>query len=61
MRVCGLLNYRCIKCSSPVQLEIRTNMQETTLRLWRDMFDAKLCLDCHCNNGVHKLVECLIN
>jgi hypothetical protein len=61
MKVCGLLSYKCLKCSEPVKLEIRLGMTETTLDLWRDMFDAKLCLNCHCNKQVPKLAECLVN
>jgi len=61
MKVCGLLSYRCLKCSSPVNLEVHTNMQESTIKLWESMFDSKLCLDCHCEKQIPKLVECLVN
>jgi hypothetical protein len=61
MKVCGLLSYKCFKCSAPVNLEVRTPMQESTVELWRNMFDAKLCLDCHCEKQIPKLAECLVN
>jgi len=54
-KVCNLLKYNCIKCTETAVLEIRTNMQERTLELWRDMFDSKLCLSCH--TGTDKSVE----
>jgi len=55
MKICGLLNYNCIKCSDKVNLEVHTNMQEATIKLWESMFDSKLCLSCHC--GTDKAVE----
>jgi len=47
MVICNLLKYPCLKCGSETILEIRANMQEHTLSLWRSMFDGKLCFDCH--------------
>jgi len=54
-KVCNLVKYNCIKCSETTVLEIRTNMQERTLDLFRDMFVGKLCLSCH--TGTDKAVE----
>ena len=61
MKVCNLVSYTCLKCSDPVALEIRTNMQVSTLDLWRDMFDSKLCLDCHCDKRVPLLAKCMVH
>lgn len=54
-KVCTLLSYKCIKCSEPVNIEIRSNMQEATIKLWEGMFDGKLCLSCY--TGTDKSVE----
>ena len=61
VRICGLLQYRCLKCGQPVNLEVRHGMTERTLELWELMFDSKLCLDCHSNKVIPELVECLVN
>jgi hypothetical protein len=49
MVICNVIKYNCIKCSTVVPLEIRPNMQERTIELWRDMIDSKLCLCCVTN------------
>jgi len=61
MKVCNLVSYKCLKCSETTTFEIRTNIQQTTIDLWHDMFDAKLCIDCHCEKQIPKLAECLVN
>ncbi len=56
----NILTYNCIKCSNRQTMEIRPNMQETTIELYRAMFDTKLCLSCHCEKQIPKLAEVLI-
>ena len=46
-RICGLLSYNCTSCTEKVNLEVRSNMTEKTIELWRKMFDDKICLNCH--------------
>jgi hypothetical protein len=57
----GILKYNCLKCGKPIQLVLSPIIQPRTLEVFGDMFDAKLCLDCHCNKRVPELVECLMN
>jgi hypothetical protein len=57
----GVLQYHCFKCGKHQVLELRPIMSDSTSKLFADMFDAKLCLDCHCNKRVPELVECLTN
>ena len=57
----GVLNYRCLKCGKSVQLAMIPTMQENTQILFENMFDSKLCIDCHCNKRIPELVTCLIN
>lgn len=51
-KISGLLNYNCIKCSDPVNLEVRYGMTENTISLWENLFDTKLCLSCYCDKSI---------
>ena len=46
MVICNVIKYHCLKCDEVSPLEIRPNMQEATIELWKDLMDSKLCLSC---------------
>jgi hypothetical protein len=55
------IKYNCIKCSTPVELEILPIMSEKTVECFTSMADGKLCLDCHCDSKVPEIAECLLH
>ena len=59
IRICGLLSYNCTSCAKKVNLEVRSNMTEKTIELWRKMFDNKVCLNCHTEKYVPETAEIL--
>ena len=59
IKICGLLSYKCTKCNEKVNLEVRSNMTEKTIELWRKMFDNKVCLKCHTEKYVPETAEVL--
>jgi len=60
-KITGVIKYDCIKCTKPVLLHVIPAMQENTEELFRSMFDAKLCIGCHCDSKIPALVECLVH
>lgn len=55
------IQYNCIKCSTPVELEFNQTMTEKTVECFKDMTHSQLCLNCHCDTKVPELVECLLH
>jgi len=58
--VVGKLSYNCVKCGTPVVLDVIPNMFEKTVVLWTKLFDSKTCLDCHCDSVIPEVVECIL-
>ena len=57
----GAIKYHCLKCTKSVTLTYIPCIQSNTDRLFGNMLNAKLCLDCHTDRAVLELVECLVN
>lgn len=57
----GVLKYHCLKCGKVVRLVMVPAMQENTQIIFENMFDSKLCIDCHTEKRIPELVECLVN
>jgi predicted nucleic-acid-binding Zn-ribbon protein len=57
----GILKYHCLKCGNKTIMELRPGMNAKTFDLFSEMFDAKLCLDCHIDKQVPRMIECLVN
>lgn len=55
------IQYNCIKCLTPVELEFTPFMSEKTVECFKNMAHAQLCLDCHVDKKVPEIVECLLH
>lgn len=53
------IDYTCIKCSSPVAVTINYNDSPMN-EVFKSMAEDRLCLDCHCDKVVPKLVEVIL-
>ena len=71
VRISGIINkgkivklnavYDCCECGETKSLIITGDMMEGTADLFNKLIFNEICLDCHTNKAVPKLVECLVN
>lgn len=53
----GAIKYHCLKCFKPVTLTYIPVIQSNTDRLFANMFNAKLCLDCYTDSKIPQTSE----
>jgi len=58
--IVGKLSYNCVKCDTPVVLDVTPKMFKKKTVLWTKLFDSKVCLDCHCDSKVPEVTECIL-